>query len=86
MVFSDGVVPAVPFFIKLPVGMILIGGFMTSILLLLVVFAAVHFRYWRLPPELRPGWVYDLAFWLSACTIITIGGYSIIQALSDRVC
>ena len=36
-------------FIQLPVLMVLIGGFVTSILLLIVVYAAVHFRYRRLP-------------------------------------
>ena len=69
-------------FIKLPVGMILIGGFMTSILLLLVVFAAIHFRYRRLPAGLKPNTFYDLAFWLSACTIVTIGIYGIVQVLN----
>ena len=68
-------------FIKLPVSMILIGGFMTSILLLLVVFAAIHFRYRRLPAALRPSRIYDLAFLLSASTILCIGIYGIIQVL-----
>ena len=70
-------------FIKLPVTMILIGGFMTSILLLMVVFAAVQFRYWRLPPELKPGKVYDFAFWISASAIVMVGIYGIIQVLNQ---
>ncbi|MGV3585918.1 MAG: Nramp family divalent metal transporter [Adhaeribacter sp.] len=68
-------------FIKLPVGMILIGGFMTSILLLLVVVAAIHFRYRRLPAALKPSLFYDFAFWLSAGTIVTLGLYGIIQVI-----
>jgi manganese transport protein len=68
-------------FIKLPVTMILIGGFMTSILLLMVVFAAVQFRYRRLPAGLRPGRVYDMAFWLSAIVILMIGVYGIVQVI-----
>lgn len=68
-------------FIKLPVGMILVGGFMTSILLLLVVFAAIHFRYRRLPFQLKPSLFYDLILWLSACTIVIIGIYGIVQAV-----
>ena len=68
-------------FIKLPVGMILIGGFMTSILLLLVVLAAVHFRYRRLPAGLKPNIIYDLAFWLSAAAIIVVGLYGIVQVV-----
>jgi manganese transport protein len=68
-------------FIKLPVGMILIGGFMTSVLLLLVVFAALYFRYRRLPPQLKPSAFYDLAFWLSASTIVAMGIYGIVQVI-----
>jgi Mn2+/Fe2+ NRAMP family transporter len=66
-------------FIKLPVGMILLGGFMTSVLLLLVVYAAMHFRYKRLPATLKPTWFYDAALWLSAFTILAIAVYGIIQ-------
>ena len=69
-------------FIKLPVGMILIGGFMTSILLLLVVVAAIHFRYRRLPAGLKPNHFYDLAFWLSASTIVALGIYGIVQVIN----
>jgi manganese transport protein len=68
-------------FIKLPVGMILIGGFMTSVLLMLVVTAAIYFRYWRLPAVLRPGAVYNVAFWLSAFAIVAIAIYGGIQAI-----
>jgi manganese transport protein len=68
-------------FIKLPVGMILIGGFMTSVLLLLVVVAAIHFRYRRLPAQLKPNAFYDLAFWLSAGTIVAIGIYGMVQVI-----
>src|SRR5690625_3476450 len=42
-------------FLKLPVAMVIIGGFFTSVLLLVVVFAAIHFRYVRLDEHLRPG-------------------------------
>lgn len=66
-------------FIKLPVSMILLGGFMTSVLLLLVVYAAVHFRYKRLPETLKPSIMYDLAFWLSALCILSVGIYGIYQ-------
>ena len=66
-------------FIQLPVLMILVGGFVTSILLLVVVFAAFQFRYHRLPPVLKPTLIYDIAFWLSASVIILIGLYSIVK-------
>ncbi|MGD1892072.1 MAG: Nramp family divalent metal transporter [Cyclobacteriaceae bacterium] len=64
-------------FIQLPVLMILAGGFVTSILLLVIVYAAYQFRYRRLPVVLKPTLVYDIAFWVSASVIILIGLYSI---------
>src|SRR5690606_23378503 len=64
-------------FIELPVMMILIGGFSTSILLLLVVFAAYRFRYFRLPEALLPTRFYDIALWLSIVAILGVGVYSI---------
>ncbi len=68
-------------FIKLPVLMVLLGGFVTSILLLMVVYAAIHFRYRRLPVSLRPGKFYDLAFWISALAILLAAAYGVIQLL-----
>ncbi len=66
-------------FIKLPVLMILIGGFSTSILLLIVVFAAYWFRYFRLPESLCPGRFYDLALWISIIAILGVGVYSVMK-------
>ncbi|WKN32188.1 Nramp family divalent metal transporter [Porifericola rhodea] len=66
-------------FIKLPVMMILVGGFVTSILLLIVVYAAFHFRYRRLPLILKPSSFYDFALVLSALVIVAVGVYSIIK-------
>lgn len=68
-------------FIRLPVFMILLGGFVTSILLLLVVYVAFHFRYKRLPQSLRPSKLYDFMFWLSAIMIILIGLYGVVKVL-----
>jgi Mn2+/Fe2+ NRAMP family transporter len=66
-------------FIRLPVLMVLIGGFVTSILLLLVVYAAIHFRYHRLPKSLQPSKLYDIAFWISAVVILLTALYGIIK-------
>jgi Mn2+/Fe2+ NRAMP family transporter len=66
-------------FIKLPVLMVLLGGFVTSILLLMVVYAAIHFRYHRLPASLQPGKFYNLAFWVSAGAILLTAAYGVIQ-------
>ncbi|MFP4096556.1 MAG: Nramp family divalent metal transporter [Cyclobacteriaceae bacterium] len=68
-------------FIQLPVLMILVGGFVTSILLLIVVYAALYFRYRRLPQALRPSVLYDLALLLSAVVISAVGVYSIWSVL-----
>ena len=66
-------------FIKLPVMMILIGGFVTSILLLIVVYAAFQFRFKRLPDSLKPSRFYDVALMVSALVIVAVGIYSIIK-------
>ena len=67
-------------FIQLPVMMVLVGGFATSVLLLIVVYAAIHFRYRRLPASLRPTLLYDIAFWISALVIVGVGVYSVANA------
>ncbi|MFH5883648.1 Nramp family divalent metal transporter [Halalkalibaculum sp. DA3122] len=68
-------------FMQLPVLMVIIGGFFTSILLLIVVFAAINFRYVRLDDQLKPGRFYDIAFWISVVAILLAGVYSIIQVI-----
>ena len=68
-------------FIKRPVLMILLGGIGTSIMLLLVVFAAFHYRYKRLSKVLQPGIVYNAAFWLSTIVIIFVGLYGIYKVI-----
>ena len=66
-------------FVQLPVLMVMIGGFFTSVVLLIVVFAAIHFRYRQLKPELIPSRFYDIAFWLSVVAIVLAAIYSIIR-------
>ncbi|MDX1636908.1 MAG: Nramp family divalent metal transporter [Balneolaceae bacterium] len=66
-------------FFQLPVLMVIIGGFFTSILLLIVVYAAFHFRYVRLDEQLKPGRLYDIAFWVSITAILLAAVYSIIR-------
>ena len=68
-------------FIQLPVLMVLIGGFVTSILLLIVVYVALYFRYHRLPKSLSPTLVYDVAFWISAIVIVGVGVYSVVKVI-----
>jgi Mn2+/Fe2+ NRAMP family transporter len=57
------------FLFKDPVYMVVVGGAITAAILLLVLFAAIHFRYRRLPSTLKPGLGYDIGFWISAISI-----------------
>jgi manganese transport protein len=67
--------------IQMPVAMILLGGIATSILLLIVVWAAVVFRYRVLPFSLTPSRTYDFFFWLSVASILTVSMYGIWQVM-----
>lgn len=67
--------------IQMPVAMILLGGVATSILLLIVVWAAVVFRYRELPDSLSPSRTYDFFFWLSVLSILTVSAYGIWQVV-----
>ncbi|TAE32359.1 MAG: divalent metal cation transporter [Cytophagales bacterium] len=68
-------------FIKLPVLMILLGGIATSVLLLVVVWAALQFRYRQLPGNLRPSRAYDIWLWLSVLAILGVSVYGLWQVL-----
>ena len=69
------------FTINLPVLMILSGGIVGSILLFIVVFAAVHFRKNRVQ-YLPSGLFYNTAFALSVLSIIAVGVYGLVQIFS----
>jgi manganese transport protein len=67
-------------FIKLPVLMILSGGLVGSILLFLIVFAAINFRYKR-TQVLEPSATYDIALWISIASIFGVAIYGIVKVL-----
>ena len=69
------------FFIKLPVLMILSGGIVGSVLLFVVVYAAVHF-YRKRRLYLASGNFYYVAFVISVLSIVCVGLYGLIQLLS----
>lgn len=69
-------------FIKLPVLMVISGGIVGSILLLLVVFATLHFRYRRTLPAFTPSKVYDMVLWLSIITIAWVAVYGLYQLVN----
>ena len=68
-------------FIKLPVAMIIAGGFITSLILLLVIWVVIFFRYNRIVQGFRPKISYDILLWISILTTFFIAGYSIFQVL-----
>jgi manganese transport protein len=69
------------FFIKLPVLMILSGGIVGSVLLFVVVYAAIHF-YKNRVSYLESGRFYFAAFLVSVLSIIGVGVYGLIQLFS----
>lgn len=66
-------------FIQLPVLMVLLGGMATSVLLLIVIYGAIVFRYQKLPQSLVPSLGYDIYFWLSILSILAVSIYGIWQ-------
>ncbi len=69
-------------FIKLPVAMVIAGGFITSLILLLVIWVVIHFRYQRLVENFAPRWIYDFLLWVSIATTIIIAIYSIVKIIT----
>jgi len=66
-------------FVKLPAFMVLFGGVVGSILLLLVVYAAIHFRLKNNPLNLASGNFSSFLFWLSVISIGAVSLYGIIK-------
>lgn len=69
-------------FIRLPVLMVITGGIIGSFLLFLVIFAVIQFRYVRLNPHFKPGFMYDLVLWISILSILGVGALGIFKILS----
>jgi len=59
--------------------MVIIGGVATAVILLIVVFAALNFRFQRLPKSLRPSRFYDVALMASAALIMAVGIYTLVK-------
>ncbi len=68
-------------FIKLPVLMIISGGIVGSVLLFIIVFAAIQF-YRRRAAFMPSGILYKIAFAVSVLSIIIVGIYGLIQLSS----
>ena len=65
-------------FMKVPIVMVLSGGIVGSVLLIMVVFAALNFRYKRLQLS-APSVVYDIALWVSIISILGVGVYGVVK-------
>lgn len=65
-------------FINLPVLMIISGGVVGSILLLLIVYAAIYFRYYT-PQHVSTGKVFNSLLWMSILSILFVAVYGFIQ-------
>lgn len=68
-------------FINLPVIMIISGGIVGSVLLFVVVYAAIQFRNKR-EKFLASGILYNAAFFISVISIISVGVYGLVQLFS----
>jgi len=66
-------------FIEMPTFMILSGGAVGSILLLIVVFAAINFRSQNKFLKIASGPVSEIMFWLSVASIASISIYGIFK-------
>jgi Mn2+/Fe2+ NRAMP family transporter len=67
--------------LKVPSLMVAIGGVATTVILLIVVYAALNFRYRQLPDALRPTAFYDAALWVSVVAIVMVALYGVYQLL-----
>lgn len=67
------------FILGKPAFMVIIGGSLTMLILLIVVYAAFVMRYRWLPPELKPSRRFDAVLWLSSAAIIFAGGFSAVS-------
>lgn len=65
--------------IQLPAIMVAVGGVATTIILLIVVFAVIHFRYRRLPESLAPSRLYDVLLWISIVSIALVAAYGMFR-------
>ena len=63
--------------IKLPLFMVLSGGIAGSVLLLLVIYATLYFRYGTATGKFDVSWRFDLVFWVSILAILAVSVYGI---------
>ena len=67
--------------IKLPMIMVTIGGIVTFFMLLIIVYAGLHFRYKQKQYGLESSRFYDVAIWVSCIVIFLVGFYGAYKLL-----
>ncbi|MBN1821467.1 MAG: hypothetical protein JW833_12155, partial [Prolixibacteraceae bacterium] len=67
--------------VKLPMIMITIGGIITFLMLLIIVYAGLHFRYRQKQFGLESSLFYDIALWVSCFVIFLVGFYGVYKLL-----
>lgn len=67
--------------VKLPVVMVTIGGIVTFFMLLIIVYAGLHFRYKQQQFGLESSRFYDIALWVSCLVIFMVGLYGAFSLL-----
>lgn len=64
-------------FMKTPAFMVIVGGVITTFILVLVVVAAFDFRYRRIEKALKPTRLFDVALWVSIAAILAVAARAI---------
>jgi Mn2+/Fe2+ NRAMP family transporter len=72
-------------FIRAPVAMILASGLCQSVMLPMLGFAALYFRYKQSDPGLRPGKLWDLMLWLSFTGLLIIGIWALVSTIGPII-
>ena len=67
--------------VKSPVFMVTIGGIITFLMLLIIVYAGLHFRYKQKQYGLESSGFYDIALWVSCISIFCVGIYGVYSLL-----
>jgi len=68
-------------FVKLPVAMVIFGGIITSVILLLIIYVALDYRFRQTPVSFKPNVVYDLLLTISILSILAIAIYGVIKLI-----
>ncbi|MGM0621663.1 MAG: Nramp family divalent metal transporter, partial [Bacteroidota bacterium] len=67
--------------VKLPVLMVTIGGIITFFMLLIIVYAGLHFRYRQKQFGLESSKFYDVALGVSCIAIFLVGLYGAVSLI-----